>query len=248
MRCKRKIPPGDWGIFVRMESELSVSKYFSAGKQSLIGTERWDGDVVFGSDAIYLFQSRKIVFRRSLTMLEKLADRVLTVKGIEGRDSKKIPPAVRNDPDWPVEKGDRCPVVTVPRNAIEFLYHKKLSGKLQLIYDGMTLVIPHDQADGKNLKAFLTATGWPMIWDGEAVNLSPEQATACQEKIKAGMFHASGLSVLIFTTGVVLCMLPVLLMMSNLLHPPFAGVALILGWGLGLLSVGFAAVAWSRGL
>jgi hypothetical protein len=219
-----------------------------AGNESRVGTTRWWGNVVLGRDAIFIFQEIPARGRKFFIPFELLADYLLPRREIVGGSYAEIPQTVRTDAEWPVRDDPCCPVLIVPRSAVKFIHHRNRRLEARFYFSGIDIAIPHGRFGDKRLKTFLAAAGWPLIWNGELINIPSDSGVLLATKSRGRIFPTPWISVATMTAGFVIAAVPMLLylvprMDQNLLSDLYGT-----GWILGILLIMFGAVALRRGI
>lgn len=157
-----------------MKPESHTPKFLAAASEARVGTVRWTDRVIIGSDAIYIFQRRRRLAGGVLIVFELLAEWLLPKKNIDGTPYIDLPESIRSDPDWPVQTPVACPVFVIPKSSVQFLYHNRGRYEVRFIHAATEFAIPHNEFSGKGIKSFLQANGWPVVWNGEKMNIKAD--------------------------------------------------------------------------
>jgi hypothetical protein len=226
---------------------VASSTFLLASNEFRVGTVRYWGEAVIGEDAIYLFQERRARGRSFVVLIEALADRILPVRQFLGESYAAVPEAIRNHPEWPVQRDVSCPVFVVPRAAIDFLHHKKGTLVVRFNFSGIDVAIYHGRFGGGTIRSFIKSTGWPAFWDNELVNADETLAIRRQANESVRQLGAPTLSYLIIGGGFLIGILPIYLLTLRMFdHGPLENLMFVC-WIISVLLIFFGWIALRRG-
>jgi len=89
---------------------------------------------------------------------------------------KDLPEEVRRHANWPYERTEAAelrPVIIIPNVADLVIEHKKYSNLLTFQIDRIYLQMDYLMGQGADIRDFLAANGWSLIWAGKQVAASP---------------------------------------------------------------------------
>src|ERR1700722_17113480 len=190
--------------------------FLLAGNEARVGTVRSWGYVVLARDAIYIFQEIPARGLKYFMPFALLADYLLPRREIAGGSYAEIPQAARTDPAWPVDGDPGCRVLIIPRSAVEFIYHRSRRLEARFYFSGIDISIPHGRFGANRLKTFLSAAGWPLIWNRELINIPSTSRVLLETKARGRIFPTPWIGVATMTSGFVIAALPMLMFLVRI--------------------------------
>ena len=230
-----------------MTPDESSQRFLNAGDEFRVGTARWWGDAVMSEDAIYLLQRQPARGRGLAAAFEVLADRLLPRRSLAGSAYVEIPDAIRSHAAWPARQTDYVAVVVVPKQEVAFLHHERGKLETRFIFKGVEIAIGHGRFGGKRVREFAEAARWPMLWDGEPVNLQDRSKRQLDEEVRALPFGRPVISYATITSGFLLGVLPMLLAAFPRMNQDVVNTLWIAGWLAAVALILFGWVALRRG-
>ena len=232
----------------RLDSKAIDAAYLQAGNEFRVGTQRWWGDAVVGRDAIYLLQSAPARGRKVFAPFEQVADRLLPSRSLAAGPVNQIPESVRTDPHWPVRASGHRAALVIPRNEVAFLYHERGKLETRLVFRDVEVAIPHGRFGGGRVREFAEAAGWPMFWDGRAINLPDRSPRQLREQVRTLRFGRPTLSYSVITIGFILGASPIALQFARGLNADLVSTLWLTAWIAAAVLLLFGWVALRRGL
>jgi hypothetical protein len=86
--------------------------------------------------------------------------------------------SIRRHPEWPNEKTETAEqryVVVVPRSEGTALEHPKFSNLLNVKLEKTPLSMQYLMGQGGEVRDYLVASGWPVVWRNEKLAITPGQ-------------------------------------------------------------------------
>jgi hypothetical protein len=234
-----------------MRPELT-SRYFEAAGNSRVGTEHWSGPVIIGPEATYILQERRSQLYRRFALvgelLHWLTERALPRRELMGQPYSELPASVRTHRDWPVSKLTSCPIVMIPCDQVETIYHKRGYLEVRLTFAGIAVSISHGRLNAKHIREFLWSAGWPMVWDDDRLNLPVNTSLPGLLQERARLFRMPPVALRFISIGALVAIVPFFIYYVPQVNEVLAGAVACTGLVVGLFLILFGGVALSRGV